>query len=76
MSKLKKQIFKYKGEDIIAGGKLVDQQIDEFYSNNPNCRVMSITDERKIAVESETEKLCNITVILEYQEKAEDDGTD
>jgi len=72
MSDIKKQIFKYRGTDLLAGGKLVDEQVANWYKEHEQFKVTKITDERILDVQSETELECIINLVFEYTERKND----
>jgi len=69
MKERQTQIFRYTGEDFESGGLLIDKQVSEWYKANPNCKVLSLKDERKMEVTPDLFCECSINIVMEYVEK-------
>jgi hypothetical protein len=71
MSEKLKQIFRYRGNDLVAGGEAIDDQVYEWFTSHPNYRVVSLNDERRLDITSSLNCECIINVTMEYEEVKE-----
>ena len=69
MSKKHRKMFTYKGTDLESGQSLIDEQVTKWAKEHQNCKITGLKDERSINYQDESDSICIINTIIEYEER-------
>ena len=70
--KTESQSFYYRRNDMLAGGKLIDEQVAEWYDTHANCQVIGLYDERSMEIVDD-KCICVINVLMKWIERKDNE---